>query len=534
MPKIITRCTTCNKPAEETKRMVLTPALTLISLHCGHSKVEQNLTSLLDSRITEWEKKGWEGFFEDGTIPRPHQIENWRHYALSGGRHQIQDDTGLGKTASALGQFRIHKESMPALVACKSSLAAQWAIEIEKKLGIVAQIIRGKEIPDTSSFPIIICSLDLLRNNRITKDGDDGWVKENKFKSVTVDEIQKIKNGQSARTNAVRDVCKDVQFLTQLSGTPIEKNAAEYFPSLNILKPDRFYSQDGFERNNVAMYWDGKRYKLGGLAFPAEFIERNKDILIRHRIEDVKGMPEVQRETRLVEIAERVSAAYDAAEKAFLNAMDAEEYGELKGFEAAQNILAKMQKLRHITGLAKVDASVEWLQTFLETTDRKIAVYCYHNDVAEAVLIKLQEICKKDGIAEPVSLCGVAATEREKTMQPFKHGDARVMLAKIVGDGEGVDLPMCQDYLITERWWNPEKQVEGRGTRLSSKFNTVFITYLIGFQTIDEYMAILSEHKRHNVDKSLNGSAVAVSDTDAFKKIAEMLKKRGKRAWRIA
>jgi Superfamily II DNA/RNA helicases, SNF2 family len=489
------------------------------------------------SRIKEWEKISWGGFFLDGTLPRVHQVENWEHYALSGGRHQIQDDTGLGKTLSALGQLKIHKESVPCLVLCKSSLAAQWALEIERKMGIIPQILRGKEQPDTKTFPIVICSLDLLRNTRQT------WLKEQEekkmFKSVIIDEIQLIKNGQASRTNAVRDFCKTVQFMTQLSGTPIENHAGEYFPSLNILAPSRYHTYEHFLRNNVGMYWDGARYKIGGLSDPQSFKERNKDILIRHRLEDVKGMPAVQREMRIVEISDRVQKAYDAAEAAFLAAVDEAEYGAgdgKTGFERAQNILAKMQILRHITGIAKIDASVEWISDFLETSDRKLAIYCHHNDVGEQLILKLNALCKEKGIDPPVSLIGTEASERQKTMQPFTEGQSRILIAKLLASGEGVDLHMCSDYLVTERHWNPKKeeQVEGRGTRLSSKFSTVFVTYLVGFQTIDEYMALLNEHKRHNVDKSIEGWAEAVSETDVFKKIAEMLKKRGKRAWRIA
>ena len=561
MPTIIRKCPTCLKLKEETNRFNV-GTITLITFSCGHSTSEQNIHSLLRSRFDSWKNDKHIcniGDGEDTKCPcfgsevgfwfndfgldsshvskrsfhlRPHQIENLEHFITSSGKHQIQDETGLGKTASKLAELKLCPESLPHLILCKGSLTYQWQKEVFRTLGIVPQVIQTtKEQPNFKFFKIIICSLDKLKRVDWLEDEE---VMSN-FKGVTIDEIQNIKNADAKRTKAVQKACSTIPFITQLSGTPIENHAGEYYPSLNIIWPEKFHSKDHFQKAYVTTYWNGYTYKLGGLFNPKEFFNETRRVIIRHKSEDVEGMPSVSRDYKLVEIAASVQEAYEVAEDAFLEAFEQAEEGIGNAFQRQTNLAAKMQRLRHITGLAKVEASLEFISEFLENNDRKIGIYVHHDDVGMLLNEQLVRICKERNEPAPINLCGTGPEERAEKIVPFKNGKARIMLAKLLASGEGLDIPECSDYLIIERHWNRAKeiQVEGRGKRLSSKNKIIFVTYLIGFQTIDEFMSETNEQKHQYTTEALEGTAQVYTESDIMTKIGKALKVRGKKKWRM-
>lgn len=528
MPKIVKLCPTCKKPASLVKEWKLAN-LIFNTFECGHTVSEKDITGILKERLEKAQACNFLSFFKDGSIPRQHQIENLYHYIESNGRHQIQDETGTGKTLSAIAEVALHPESLPIAIFCKGGpVLYQWSKTVMEKLGIVPQVLRDAESDKMVYSQVIICSLDRLKTTT--------FFERNKVKKVIVDEIQLIKNNSAKRTNFLREIVKETPFLTQLSGTPIENHAGEYFPSLNMLLPHIYHNYENFLRTEVNSYQNSYgTWKLAGLYDPKKFFESTRKHIIRHKLSDIADMPEVQRDFRIVEIAEATIKAYEQAEKEFLEAYDNLENGEGNKQEASLNVAAKMQKLRHITGLAKIPAVLDFLTDFLMTCDRKITIFCHFNDVADIVEKELNKLLKDAGMEPCVSLEGLSGDERAYKIRAFTEGPARILIMKILSQ-EGTDLFMCRDYLVMERHWNraKEKQAEGRGTRLSAKHKSVLVSYMIGLGTIDEFISALNEQKDQYVTEALEGEAQEWQEANVIKQIAEMLKKKGKKSWKMA
>ena len=53
-------------------------------------------------------------------------------------------------------------------------------------------------------------------------------------------------------------------------------------------------------------------------------------------------------------------------------------------------IIAAMQKMRHMVALAKIPATMEYIDEFVEDTDRKLVVFAHHKDVQSILYDELK------------------------------------------------------------------------------------------------------------------------------------------------
>ena len=253
MGAILDRCSECNKIAIEESRMDFGDE-TMISLKCGHIQFVHKLefsvaetkeyTSNKNEKLYAFQKDSLEFVFD------------------SGGRSLIGHEQGLGKTVIALAALAQEPKMLPALVICKTKLSYQWLKQIFNWLpkGTLAQIITSSKDYIIPGMQIYIISYDLLWRMK-----DEFFDDMEKIQTIIIDECQHIKNHTSTRTNKVRKLVESKPYLMALSGTPIKNNAGEFYPILNMLKPERFPSYESFLNNHCSSYWNGRTYKLGGL-----------------------------------------------------------------------------------------------------------------------------------------------------------------------------------------------------------------------------------------------------------------------------
>jgi SNF2 family DNA or RNA helicase len=432
---------------------------------------------------------------------------------------------GLGKTIQALAYIHFHtKTCTPVLYIVKSGIKFQWFKEIVRWLGpdYLAQVIStGKDyvFPNLKSY---IISYDLLRRFPREKLESLG------IKLVILDECQLIKNPDSTRTQEVRRILKNPEIkVIPLSGTPWKNRGSEFFPVLNMLDPMKFYSHQGFINRWVDIYWQGNTRKEGGIRHPERFKEFVKDIIIRRERQEVmRELPVINRTKLNFQLEGLDSESYDKSVGDFV-----EWYNEyiMNGQEVdGLQMIAKMAKLRHIVGLAKIPATIEFCEEFVEETDRKLVVFVHHKDVGQIIFSELTTRFGQDIPVRKLS-AELSSEERFQVQEDFNSSPRMILVASTLASGEGLNLQTCSDCIMHERQWNPmnEEQAEGRFVRIGQTAEAVNGTYVEAEGTIDEDLDIIVERKRRAFHAVMNkGEMPRWNESEIVKEVASKIAER--------
>jgi len=509
------KCQACGKIAKEASR-ILCQDYTIIKLACGHLATEKKIPVFDYSTIKS----------SDGKSLFPFQVTDCSRAAKANFRVLFNHEMGTGKTVMDLALFKAHADILhPALFIVKGSLVIQFFQEIHRWTGVIAQILRtGKDVP-VPGFRAYICSYDLVGKMDFSRYGIN-------IKAVFIDECQYIKNPEAKRTKAVREFCADKKHIIATSNSPIKNNAREYFPILNILDRKNFNSEAAFISEYVDYYDNGFSLKFGGLSsYSTDKFKRitSEYIFRRTRAEVLPDLPKIFRQNQFIEMEDKeISGAYEKTANQFAMEFD----GDLSIGSAG---IAALSRMRHLTGLSKIEPCIDFVTDFLINTDRKITIFVHHVDVGQKLFADLVNgPCGTFGILKLTS--DLSIDQRFKVIEQFRSSEARVLIASTLAFGEGLNLQFCSDAIMLERQWNPanEEQAEGRFPRPGSTAESVNITYFLAIGTIDEWLAELVEQKRSFVASAIDGKKIDWSESSLMKELAEKLIAAQRKKWKVA
>jgi SNF2 family DNA or RNA helicase len=422
----------------------------------------------------------------------------------------------------------------------KSGIKFQWWKEIDRVLGEqrMAQVIQSSRDYLLRGFKSYIIGYDMLipksrTNSKTGKVSNSGFdiekFKEIGIKTVVLDECQLIKNPDSARTQMVRRIVKNALHVIPLSGTPWKNRGNEFFPVLNMLDPTRFSTYQGFINRWVEFYWDGDKRKMGGINNPKRFKEHTADMLIRReRSEVMKELPLIQRNAFYCNMDEDTQKAYNTEVLDFVKFWNTMTIGgDEDSFESQQNVLARLSRMRHLTGLAKIPGTVEFVKEFLEETERKLVVFVHHVDVGQIIFDQVSKVCAELNVAQPLKITSsMDAAARQDAQDKFNSPNYRIMIASTLAAGEGLNLQTCSDCILHERQWNPanEEQAEGRFIRIGQTATSVTGTYMLAEGSIDSFFHNIVEQKRAQFHAAMNkGVAVGWKQINLVKDLAQAI-----------
>jgi SWI/SNF-related matrix-associated actin-dependent regulator 1 of chromatin subfamily A len=550
MPFLKSKCPQCGKLAETEKVFDFANAK-ITKLKCGHivraefitlDEQPENVTSLDNRKLF------------------PYQCDGVR-FGIRNKRIAIIDEMGLGKTVQALIICAMLKKKF--IVICKSSLTEQWQREAMRWIGedCICQVINDAKDQFLPGFDGYIISYDMVRRFaekelkkvRDAHKGKDLFepmdtpndsivikaIKRFNIQIAIMDEVQQIKNSDSKRTVHVRDVCKEVEHVIALSGTPIKNNALEYFPILNILDPMMFPKLAWFQMNDVNNYWDGYRMKIGGLRYPKEFMAKTKDIILRREMKDVKDqLPNPQepitRNFSFHNMGKEVQKMYDDSLREMLEFMDDQAYGATS-FGDEGNILKYLTKMRHIVGLSLIDPCIDHVMEFLGGCDRKILIFVHHIDIGDILMSKLGKLMSDLDLANPIQF--QAGDDSMEFVKRFSDPRVRVGVVSTLAGGEGMDglQHLCNDMIMLERQWNPanEEQAEKRISQRIGQLNHCIGTYFVAVGTVCEFFSEIVERKREIVSKTLSGEAIEWNQSSLMRELTERLQTEGLKKWSL-
>ena len=456
----------------------------------------------------------------------------------------IFDDMGLGKTVEALAILKFHAEKYtPTMIVTKSAIKFQWFKAAVTWLGpeFIGQIISTSRDFLMPGLKVYIIPYDLLRRFPREK------LHKLNIKSVILDEVQQIKNPDSSRTQEVRKLvsantdCKVIE----LSGTPWKNRGGEFFPALNLIDPIKFHSHQGYLDNWVEYYYEGNKRKMGGIKNPKKFREYTASLLIRREYEEVMDeFPDINRMKMPVQLDELQQSTYDESVGDFVKWYNEYVIGGEEDKISSIELLAKMSRMRHIVGLAKIPATLGFLEQFVEDTEKKIVVFVQHKDVGMLMYNALLDTKKETNpdwyeLARTLEMEGIKVFKygAEHTGKPegyqiqedFNATKRCIMIASTLACGEGLNLQTCADSILHERQWNPQNEDQatpGRFRRIGQTSNQINITLPEAEGTIDEHLDYIVEGKRGRYHVVMNKSVQPVwNETEFARELAATIVK---------
>lgn len=461
----------------------------------------------------------------------PFQVEGARMLEKANGRFALLDEMRLGKAIQALAYLNFHKhDAWPFLWITKSGILYQHFKEIARVLGTSAYpyVIRSskdKPIPGMNA----IASYDVFRRM-------DSLEPFFGFKCIILDEVQAVKNPDSARTQCIRRIAKEIPQIIPTSGSFWKNRGSEAFVMLNLLDPKMFYSYKGFKDSWVENYWHGNKLVEGGFRNPTKFREKISHIAIRRERKDVAAwLPTVNRTRVICEVPTHARASYKEEEdKLFDLIKDSILEGTESTFANKAAVQQSIMVMRQIVGIAKVPATIDFAKEFIEETGKNLTIFVHHKACARMIRESLDVYFKEnDSLPCLVLSADMNAFERGKTAEEFNKATGRVLVASTLASGEGISLNGCSDCIMHERQWNPmnESQAEDRFPHFDSDSTSINATYMHAEDTTDDIIDGLVERKRRAFESSMNKDGyVNVWNLDLTDEILKaIIKKRSKK-----
>lgn len=434
---------------------------------------------------------------------RPYQIEGvafLRHLADQGCGGILADDMGLGKTLQTIAFLAGERESgrakSPSLVVAPTSLAFNWAREIEKfapHLRVVT--LHG---PGRAALHARIPSSDVVVTTYPVLVRDEDRLAKHAFHAIVLDEAQAIKNARTQAFRALASIRADHRVC--LTGTPVENHLGELWSLMRFLNPDVLGDELGFRRAYKApIESEGDEERLAALREQVA-----PYILRRTKREVAKDLPPKTELSRPVELRGKQRDLYEHIRVAAHG--DVRRVIRQKGLAASTvTILDALMKLRQVCcdpRLVAMDAArgvreSAKTETFFEMIDgllpagHRVLVFSQFTSMLALLAEGLRE---RD--VDYLVLTG-QTRDRRAVVDAFERGEADVFLISLKAGGTGLNLVSADTVIHFDPWWNPAAQAQAtdRAYRIGqTKPTFVHSMYVAG--SVEERVIRLQQRKR--------------------------------------
>lgn len=471
------------------------------------------------------------GLGGEGRQLRPFQAAGVRYALAADARTIIGDDMGLGKTVQALAVLHV-QGAFPALVVCPKQVKGNWRREAAAWLpGRTVAVLNGVARGDWRAADVVVVNYDVLAR----------WQPElvaRGFAAVVADESHLVKNRNAARTQALTLLAKGVDLgawqaadkdgrraleragrsipvRLALTGTAVVNRPVELITQLDYLgRLNDFGGFWEFAKRYCAAYQGRYGWDLTGASNLDELARRLREICyVRREKRDVAPeLPPVERSQVPVEIRDR--AAYQAALADVVAWMrgrrERVEAGVQSVREYRAEALVRIEALKQLVALHKLDAVVEWVEGWLEGTREasKLVLFAHHREIQDALRERLAAY-------NPAWLRAEDSVEaRDAQIDRFgRDSSCRVMVASLQAGGTGVNLQCADAVAFAEFGWHAaiHDQAEGRISRIGQQAESLSSYWIMAEGTFDEHVVALIEGKRELVE-AINAGVGAGDD----------------------
>jgi SWI/SNF-related matrix-associated actin-dependent regulator 1 of chromatin subfamily A len=453
-------------------------------------------------------------------------------YCMRNRRVIIGDQPGLGKTAQLIATA-IAVNAFPVLVICPATLKLNWQKEWMDVAGRRSMILTDsvkntwQQYYRVGMIDVFIVNYESLKKFFVAP----GWSKPkdkvfrmkdipfrdsiNLFKLVAIDESHKCKDGSTQQAKFVMGICKGVDYVFELSGTPIVNKPKDLIPQLIIVdRLKEIVSHIPVVKSaNGKMDYSGytrfiNRYCGGGMG-ATNLKELNYRLAStcfyrREKSEVLKDLPPKIRQVILCEITNREE--YSKAENDFVNYLknvrgctDQEIRKKLRG-----EIMVKMGILKQISAHGKINEVRDWIDDIVESGE-KVVVFAHLKEI-------VRTLCKI--YPDAVTITGDDDTySRQRNIESFQNDpDVKIIFCSITAAGVGITLTASSRVGFIEFPWTFAacEQCEDRTHRIG-QHDSVQAAYFLGEKTIDRYCYELIQKKK-TIAQTVTGASDDVQE----------------------
>lgn len=456
-----------------------------------------------------------------GLEPYPFQIAGVE-YALKARRTFIADEMGLGKTVQAILAVQV-AQTLPVVVVCPASLKGNWAREIGRWAPErTVEILSGRN-PHGLDADFTIVNYDIL----------DAWTDKlisTRPQGLVVDESHYAKNPKAKRTLSVIKLAAAVPqsgLVLALTGTPILNRPVELVTQLQILgrledvapKPRRGNDDKAWSFSFKFRYCGpenptGHGWIFNGVSNADELNRKLRAAcFVRRERADVLDLKATNRVRIPLSLNGELND-YRRAEQDVIRFIR-DEFGSDAARRAQRaEVLVQLNKLRLLAEVAKIPATIEWIEDWLESYPTKsLVVFSEHVEVQKALAAHFS--C-------PTILGGQKDVEGQKAL--FQSGQSRIIVCSLQAAREGHTLTAASDVVFTGLGWTPGglQQAEDRCNRIGQEADKVVAWQLLASDTIDEEIAELIATKQSTFDAVVRGDGND-DDTDIVNSVIDFL-----------
>lgn len=351
----------------------------------------------------------------------PHQ-EIARDFLLARKRCILADSPRVGKTLAATAAAIEH---MPALVVCPAVAKPVWKKAFEQ-MGITAVIVNGRKMAEECvTGGVLIINYDLLQYVTAI----DGW------QTLILDESHRIKTPTAKRTKFAMKIMKATPRVYCLSGTPISNRPIEIWTVLHGLG---IYKGSWIKfAYRYAKAWQSP---WGLDVSGASNLPELKKALAPHVLRRTRADVFQNYQHPVISLIE-LDLPIDRREKQF----DSDALVDNPNLILALDGLAEVMREG---GIRKVPLALDFIKGKLDDDpSESLVVFAWHKDVAAML---------NDGLKDyqPVMVTGeTPAADRQKNIEAFQAGEAKVIIGNIATLSEGVDLSRSSTVIFVEATW---------------------------------------------------------------------------------
>ena len=306
------------------------------------------------------------------------------------------------------------------------------------------------------------------------------------FRTLIIDESHKCKNSSTQQSKFVQGIAQGKEYVLELTGTPVVNNNIDLIQQLNIM--NRMEDFGGYTKF-MARYCAGE-HKSSHLK-ELNYLLRKNCFVRRLKKDVLTQLPDKTRSYLNVDIDNMKE--YKEAERDIIKYLvkyqDADDEKIQRTIRGA--IMVKMGLLKQISARGKVKGAVDIIHNVIDGDEgQKLIVFCYLREVVDYLKAEFRQAVTVTGEDSPA--------QKQYAVDRFQNDEGvRLIILNYKSGGVGLTLTAASNVLFVEFPWTAADcvQAEDRAHRNGQK-NAVNCVYLLGQDTIDEYMYNLIQTKK--------------------------------------
>ncbi|WP_141431630.1 DEAD/DEAH box helicase [Bacillus sp. 03113] len=432
--------------------------------------------------------------------PFPHQLEVAKQVIENmNGKAILADEVGLGKTIEAgliLKEYMIRGLVKKALILVPASLVTQWAMELNMKFFIPAQVQRKSYIWEQCD--VVVSSIDTAK-----REPHREIINKIDYDLIIIDEAHKLKNNKTKNYEFVQHLKK--KFCLLLTATPIQNRISEIFNLVSLLKPGHLGNETSFyekyhkdarslneeehlkvlvnkvmirnRRADTGIEWTKRQVET----VPIEFSKEERALY--EAISEMRGEGIISSSFSVMTLQREACSSRESVYSTLKNMLQKEEEPSRWLREKVDDLIKKVEAVQS-------NSKAEKALQLIKSIQDKVIIFTEYR----ATQLYLQWFLKQHGITSVPFRGGFKRGKKDWMRDLFKN-HAQVLIATEAG-GEGINLQFCHHIINFDLPWNPMRleQRIGRIHRLGQEKDVIIYNFATK-NTVEEHILKLLYEK---------------------------------------